>query len=97
MIFSTVPVLCRTAGEQELHSLLATPEKYIDEESSCHLPPPELLPQRRTEMEVKDMFPRQYEIQGFCPVTYIDGKKRYIYIPLFVRVYISFLFSDMSA
>ena len=95
MIFSIVPILCRTAGKQELQYLLATPEKYIDEESSCPLP--ELLPQRRTEMEVKDMFPRQYEIQGFCPVTYIDGKKRYIYIPLFDRLFICFLFSDMSA
>ena len=48
----------------------------MGEAAPVHLPPLDCLPQIKTELEVKEMFPRQYEIQGFCPVTYIDGKKR---------------------
>lgn len=78
----------RTAGEKELKSFLSDPEAYVGEATPIHLPSSGCLPQIKTELEVKEMFPRQYEMQGFCPVTYIDGKKR---LTLHVYTYISSL------
>ena len=66
----------RTAGEKELQAFLNSPDKYAGPTACGHLPPPEGLPKRKSELEVKSMFPLKYEIQGFCPVTYMDGKKR---------------------
>ncbi|XP_019849767.1 PREDICTED: adenylate kinase 9-like [Amphimedon queenslandica] len=63
----------RTAGESELKLFLSDPGSYVNPE--VKLPPD--LPCRLTEMEIKQMFPRQFEIRGFCPVTYCDGKKKY--------------------
>lgn len=66
----------RLAGQTELDSFLTDPERYTGPEAKP-LPPAEKLPHRRTAMEVKAMFPKKYEINGYCPVTYVDGKKRY--------------------
>ena len=66
----------RTAGEKELQAFLNSPEKYVGNKACSQLPPPEGLPKRTSELKVKSMFPVKYEIQGFCPVTYVDGKKR---------------------
>ena len=66
-------VTCRTAGEKELKLFLLNPDTYVN--SGVQLPTD--LPCRRSQIEVKEMFPRQFEIQGFCPVTYIEGNKRY--------------------
>ena len=57
-----------------MKEFLSNPERYVGD---IGFPPLDCLPRKRSELEVKDMFPRQYEIQGFCPVTYIDGKKKY--------------------
>ena len=67
----------RLAGQAELDSFLSSPEYYTGPDAKV-LPPAEKLPYRKTEMEVKAMFPRQYEIKGYCPVTYVDGKKRLV-------------------
>ena len=40
------------------------------------LPSDDMLPRRRTAAEVKTMFPIQIELQGYCPVSYLDGKCR---------------------
>lgn len=66
------------ASEAELEAFLATPEKFVSPETLRKLPPSELLPVRKCRADVKAMFPKQFEIQGFCPVSYVDGKKKYV-------------------
>lgn len=73
-------VTFRTAGEKELKLFLLNPDTYIN--SGVQLPTD--LPCRRSQIEVKEMFPRQFEIQGFCPVTYIEGNKRYSSFSIFL-------------
>lgn len=75
--------LCRgkyykMASVTELDTFLATPDRFVSPNAPRPLPPQELLPRRRSHADVKAMFPKQFEIQGFCPVSYVDGKKRYI-------------------
>ena len=41
------------------------------------IPLPTSLPVRRTAGEVKAAFPQQFEFQGFCVVTYVDGGSTY--------------------
>ncbi|KAI8520846.1 adenylate kinase [Branchiostoma belcheri] len=65
------------AGKTELEKFLANPEQFTPPLAPRKLPPPELLPQRRTSDEVRLMFPKQIELQGYCPVTFLDGKLRY--------------------
>ena len=65
------------ASLTELDAFLSSPERFIPPGAPRPLPPPELLPQRRSHANVKAMFPKQFEIQGFCPVSYVDGNKRY--------------------
>ena len=68
------------SGETELEAFLHDPEQYVSPAAPHPLPPPDLLPARRSQSEVKAMFPKRFEIQGFCPVTYVDGKRKYMYI-----------------
>ena len=75
----------RTAGESELKLFLSDPASYVN--PKVQLPPD--LPCRLTEMEIKQMFPRQFEIQGFCPVTYCDGKKKCATMIILFLIYAS--------
>ncbi len=65
------------SSPEDLDSFLTAPEKYVPPLAPRKLPPPELLPKRRTLAEMKAMFPIQIELMGYCPVTYLDGKCRY--------------------
>ncbi|KAJ3282849.1 adenylate kinase [Borealophlyctis nickersoniae] len=60
----------RTAGPNELASFLSDPEKYVNGRDL-----PEHLPVRRSPGEVKAMFPKGLELQGYCPVTFAEGPK----------------------
>ena len=68
------------SGETELEAFLHDPEQYVSPATPHLLPPPDLLPARRSQSDVKAMFPKRFEMQGFCPVTYVDGKRRYIHV-----------------
>ena len=62
---------------KELEMFLENPTAYVPPLAPRALPPPDMLPKRRTATEMKEKFPCQIELQGYCPVTYLDGKKRY--------------------
>ena len=66
----------KTAGKRELELFLANPENFVPPQAPNKLPLPDLLPQRRTLAEAKAMFPKPIELQGYCPVTFLDGKCR---------------------
>ena len=63
-------------NQAKLDQFLAHPEQYVPPLAPRQLPSPDMLPRRRTQMEIKSMFPMQIELQGYCPVTYLDGKLR---------------------
>ena len=66
----------KMAGSEELAQFLASPESFVAPQAPRELPPPELLPERVTSADVKAAFPAPIELQGYCPVTYLDGKCR---------------------
>ena len=66
----------KMASRVELELFLADPTRYVPPLAPRKLPDLELLPKRRTAAEVKTMFPKQIELKGYCPVTYLDGKLR---------------------
>uniref|UniRef100_A0A8C2ZIK3 Cilia- and flagella-associated protein 206 n=1 Tax=Cyclopterus lumpus TaxID=8103 RepID=A0A8C2ZIK3_CYCLU len=67
----------KMCGEDHLERFLTTPDHFVSPGCARTLPQPHLLPRKRTENQVKNRFPQQVEMKGFCPVTYLDGKKRY--------------------
>lgn len=67
----------KMASQKELEEFLADGERYVPPLAPHKLPTPDKLPRRRTAADVKKMFPKPVELQGYCPVTYLDGKKRY--------------------
>ncbi|KAM4529308.1 adenylate kinase 9 [Fundulus diaphanus] len=67
----------RLCGENHLETFLSTPDEFVAPCCPHNLPQPHLLPRKLTELQVKNKFPKQAELKGFCPVTYKDGKQRY--------------------
>ena len=64
-------------GPKELELFLEDPEKYAPLEPRKLPPPPNRRPHRRTAAEAKAMAPKPVEFAGYCPVTYLDGGKRF--------------------
>ncbi|KAM4713125.1 adenylate kinase 9 [Anableps anableps] len=67
----------RLCGENHLEKFLSTPDEFVEPSCPYNLPQPHLLPRKLTELQVKNKFPKQPEMKGFCPVTYMDGHQRY--------------------
>ena len=65
----------KMSSREKMEQFLADPEQFVGKQA-IKLPPSELLPKIRSADDVKKMFPRQIELKGFCPVTYISGNKR---------------------
>ncbi|KFP78168.1 Adenylate kinase 9, partial [Acanthisitta chloris] len=67
----------KMASQEELDKFLSRPEVYVSSLASHPLPPPDWLPKKLTVEEVKALLPGSVEMQGYCPVTYLDGNQRY--------------------
>uniref|UniRef100_A0A8C4GQT4 Uncharacterized protein n=2 Tax=Dicentrarchus labrax TaxID=13489 RepID=A0A8C4GQT4_DICLA len=67
----------KMCGEDHLERFLVTPDQFVTPSCPRTLPEPHLLPRKITESQVKKRFPQQVEMKGFCPVTYLDGRRRY--------------------
>ncbi|XP_015211824.2 adenylate kinase 9 isoform X1 [Lepisosteus oculatus] len=67
----------KMASKECLEIFLETPEQFVIPLAPHPLPPPHMLPKKLTAAEVKAKFPRQAEMRGYCPVSYLDGKQRY--------------------
>ena len=62
---------------KELELFLATPQQFVAPKAPRKLPPPSMLPKKRSATDVKKGFPKQIELNGYCPVTFYEGKQLY--------------------
>ncbi|KAL1770118.1 adenylate kinase 9, partial [Sigmodon hispidus] len=67
----------KMGSQEKLNKFLMNPELYVPPLAPHPLPPADMLPKRLTLAELKTRFPKCAELQGYCPVTYLDGKQRY--------------------
>ncbi|XP_007939049.1 adenylate kinase 9 [Orycteropus afer afer] len=64
-------------SQEKLNKFLENPELYVPPLAPYPLPSADMIPKRLTLSELKCRFPKCAELQGYCPVTYQDGKQRY--------------------
>lgn len=67
----------KMASVDKLQIFLAEPEKFVPPSAKCTLPAANLLPHKISPAALKQTFPKQAELNGYCPVTYTDGHHRY--------------------
>ncbi|KAM9382186.1 adenylate kinase 9 [Phaethornis superciliosus] len=67
----------KMASQEELEKFLSRPEAYVPPLAPHPFPSPKMLPKKLTAAEVQALLPINAEMQGYCPVTYLDGKQRY--------------------
>ncbi|MXQ85624.1 hypothetical protein E5288_WYG001326 [Bos mutus] len=63
---------------EKLNKFLDNPEFYVPPLAPHPLPPTDMIPKRLTLSELKSRFPKCAELQGYCPVTYQDGRQRQV-------------------
>ncbi|XP_015455531.1 adenylate kinase 9 isoform X2 [Pteropus alecto] len=67
----------KMSSQEKLNKFLENPELYVPPLAPHPLPSADMIPKRLTLSELKKRFPKCAELQGYCPVTYQDGKQRY--------------------
>ncbi|XP_014636645.1 PREDICTED: adenylate kinase 9 [Ceratotherium simum simum] len=67
----------KMSSQEKLNKFLENPELYVPPLAPHPLPSADMIPKRLTLSELKSRFPKCAELQGYCPVTYQDGKQRY--------------------
>ena len=61
---------------EDLELFLADPDSFVLPKAPHPLPPITRLPRKKSRIDVKTLFPKQFEINGFCSVCYVDGRKK---------------------
>lgn len=64
-------------SDEDLQLFLMDPDKFIPPKAPYPLPPTSHLPRKKSYIDIKALFPKQIEMNGFCPVCYIDGGEKY--------------------
>ncbi|XP_077018750.1 adenylate kinase 9 isoform X3 [Tamandua tetradactyla] len=67
----------KMASQEKLNKFLENPELYVPPLAPNPLPPADMIPKTLTLSQLKSRFPKCAELQGYCPVTYQEGKQRY--------------------
>uniref|UniRef100_A0A8C4PJ28 Cilia- and flagella-associated protein 206 n=1 Tax=Equus asinus TaxID=9793 RepID=A0A8C4PJ28_EQUAS len=67
----------KMSSREKLNKFLENPELYVPPLAPHALPSADMIPKRLTLSELKSRFPKCAELQGYCPVTYEDGRQRY--------------------
>ncbi|XP_065745012.1 adenylate kinase 9 isoform X1 [Phocoena phocoena] len=67
----------KMSSQEKLNRFLENPELYVPPLAPHPLPSADMMPKKLTLSELKSRFPKCAELQGYCPVTYQDGKQRY--------------------
>ncbi|XP_075410105.1 adenylate kinase 9 [Tenrec ecaudatus] len=67
----------KMSSREKFNKFLENPELYAPPLAPHPLPSASMIPRRLTLSELKSRFPKCAELQGYCPVTYQDGKQRY--------------------
>jgi len=70
-------------SQKELDKFLADPDRYANSRHDL----PSVLPNRIFISSVKAIFPRSFELQGYCPVTFAEGSSKYVY-PKYIIIWI---------
>ncbi len=61
---------------EDLQLFLTNPDSFVLPEAPYHLPPTSQLPHKKLNVDIKSLFPKKFETNGFCSVCYIDGSKQ---------------------
>uniref|UniRef100_A0A8C3VZE5 Cilia- and flagella-associated protein 206 n=1 Tax=Catagonus wagneri TaxID=51154 RepID=A0A8C3VZE5_9CETA len=67
----------KMSSQENFNKFLENPELYVPPLAPHPLPSASMIPRRLTPSELKRRFPKCAELQGYCPVTYQDGRQRY--------------------